>query len=371
MNKIPFLELKEINSKYIDDITQHCEKTIRSGWYVNGTQKKQFEENLARYNKLPYAIGTSNGYDSLRLIFKSLIITGKLKIGDHVIVPSNSFVASALAISENGLIPEFVDINKDDFLICKNSLIDKTTNKVKAILIVHLYGQICWSNELKQIIERHNLIVIEDNAQAIGAELNGVKSGAIGLASAFSFYPGKNLGAMGDGGAICTKDLELYQIIKAACNYGASNKYTHDILGDNCRLDEIQAAVLNIKLPHLNDENTKRRSIAKKYDEGIRNESIQLPKLPLQQLSHVWHLYVIQVENRNDFQEYMNLNGIETMIHYPIPIHKQQAYKKYNDINLINCETVQCKIVSIPLNSCLDHQSVEYIISTMNKYQIN
>jgi len=371
MNKIPFLELKEINSKYIDDITQHCEKTIRSGWYVNGTQKKQFEENLARYNKLPYAIGTSNGYDSLRLIFKSLIITGKLKIGDHVIVPSNSFVASALAISENGLIPEFVDINKDDFLICKNSLIDKTTNKVKAILIVHLYGQICWSNELKQIIERHNLIVIEDNAQAIGAELNGVKSGAIGLASAFSFYPGKNLGAMGDGGAICTKDLELYQIIKAASNYGASNKYTHDILGDNCRLDEIQAAVLNIKLPHLNDENTKRRSIAKKYDEGIRNESIQLPKLPLQQLSHVWHLYVIQVENRNDFQEYMNLNGIETMIHYPIPIHKQQAYKKYNDINLINCETVQCKIVSIPLNSCLDHQSVEYIISTMNKYQIN
>jgi len=371
MNKIPFLELKEINSKYIDDITQHCEKTIRSGWYVNGTQKKQFEENLARYNKLPYAIGTSNGYDSLRLIFKSLIITGKLKIGDHVIVPSNSFVASALAISENGLIPEFVDINKDDFLICKNSLIDKTTNKVKAILIVHLYGQICWSNELKQIIERHNLIVIEDNAQAIGAELNGVKSGAIGLASAFSFYPGKNLGAMGDGGAICTKDLELYQIIKAASNYGASNKYTHDILGDNCRLDEIQAAVLNIKLPHLNDENTKRRSIAKKYDEGIRNESIQLPKLPLQQLSHVWHLYVIQVENRNDFQEYMNLNGIETMIHYPIPIHKQQAYKKYNDINLINCETAQCKIVSIPLNSCLDHQSVEYIISTMNKYQIN
>jgi len=371
MNKIPFLELKEINSKYIDDITQHCEKTIRSGWYVNGTQKKQFEENLARYNKLPYAIGTSNGYDSLRLIFKSLIITGKLKIGDHVIVPSNSFVASALAISENGLIPEFVDINKDDFLICKNSLIDKTTNKVKAILIVHLYGQICWSNELKQIIERHNLIVIEDNAQAIGAELNGVKSGAIGLASAFSFYPGKNLGAMGDGGAICTKDLELYQIIKAASNYGASNKYTHDILGDNCRLDEIQAAVLNIKLPHLNDENTKRRSIAKKYDEGIRNESIQLPKLPLQQLSHVWHLYVIQVENRNDFQEYMNLNGIETMIHYPIPIHKQQAYKKYNDINLINCETVQCKIVSIPLNSCLDDQSVEYIISTMNKYQIN
>ncbi|MDC1245264.1 DegT/DnrJ/EryC1/StrS family aminotransferase, partial [Crocinitomicaceae bacterium] len=207
--------------------------------------------------------------------------------------------------------------------------------------------------------------------QAIGAELNGVKSGAIGLASAFSFYPGKNLGAMGDGGAICTKDLELYQIIKAASNYGASNKYTHDILGDNCRLDEIQAAVLNIKLPHLNDENTKRRSIAKKYDEGIRNESIQLPKLPLQQLSHVWHLYVIQVENRNDFQEYMNLNGIETMIHYPIPIHKQQAYKKYNDINLINCETVQCKIVSIPLNSSLDHQSVEYIISTMNKYQIN
>jgi len=371
MNKIPFLELKEINSKYIDDITQHCEKTIRSGWYVNGTQKKQFEENLARYNKLPYAIGTSNGYDSLRLIFKSLIITGKLKIGDHVIVPSNSFVASALAISENGLIPEFVDVNKDDFLICQNSLIDKTTNKVKAILIVHLYGQICWSNELKQIIERHNLIVIEDNAQAIGAELNGVKSGAIGLASAFSFYPGKNLGAMGDGGAICTKDLELYQIIKAASNYGASNKYTHDILGDNCRLDEIQAAVLNIKLPHLNDENTKRRSIAKKYDEGIRNESIQLPKLPSQQLSHVWHLYVIQVENRNDFQEYMNLNGIETMIHYPIPIHKQQAYKKYNDINLINCETVQCKIVSIPLNSCLDHQSVEYIISTINKYQIN
>jgi len=371
MNKIPFLELKEINSKYIDDITQHCEKTIRSGWYVNGTQKKQFEENLARYNKLPYAIGTSNGYDSLRLIFKSLIITGKLKIGDHVIVPSNSFVASALAISENGLIPEFVDVNKDDFLICQNSLIDKTTNKVKAILIVHLYGQICWSNELKQIIERHNLIVIEDNAQAIGAELNGVKSGAIGLASAFSFYPGKNLGAMGDGGAICTKDLELYQIIKAASNYGASNKYTHDILGDNCRLDEIQAAVLNIKLPHLNDENTKRRSIAKKYDEGIRNESIQLPKLPSQQLSHVWHLYVIQVENRNDFQEYMKLNGIETMIHYPIPIHKQQAYKKYNDINLINCETVQCKIVSIPLNSCLDHQSVEYIISTMNKYQIN
>ena len=218
---------------------------------------------------------------------------------------------------------------------------------------------------------RHNLIVIEDNAQAIGAELNGVKSGAIGLASAFSFYPGKNLGAMGDGGAICTKDSALYQIMKAAGNYGSSNKYIHDILGDNCRLDEIQAAVLNIKLPHLNEENKIRRSIAKKYTEGIRNEKIQLPKLPSRQLSHVWHLYVIQVENRNDFQEYMNLNGIETMIHYPIPIHKQQAYKKYNDINLINCETVQCKIVSIPLNSSLDHQSVEYIISTINKYQIN
>ena len=371
MNKIPFLELKAINSKYINAISEHCEKTMRSGWYINGTQKKQFEEDLARYNKLPYAIGTSNGYDSLRLIFKSLIINGKLKIGDHVIVPSNSFVASALAISENGLIPEFVDINEDDFLISKNSLIEKTTDKVKAILIVHLYGQICWSNDLKQIIERHNLIVIEDNAQAIGAELNGIKSGAIGLASAFSFYPGKNLGAMGDGGAICTKDLELYQVMKAAGNYGSSNKYTHDILGDNCRLDEIQAAVLNIKLPHLNDENTIRRSIAKKYTEGIQNENIQLPKLPLEQLSHVWHLYVIQVENRKGFQEYMNRNGIETMIHYPIPIHKQQAYKKYNDINLINCETVQNKIVSIPLNSSLKNENIKYIISVINNYQIN
>ena len=371
MDKISFLELKEINSKYINAISEHCEKTMRSGWYINGTQKKQFEEDLARYNKLPYAIGTSNGYDSLRLIFKSLIMTGKLKIGDHVIVPSNSFVASALAISENGLIPKFVDVNKDDFLICQNSLIDKTTNKVKAILIVHLYGQICWSNELKQIIERHNLIVVEDNAQAIGAELNGVKSGAIGIASAFSFYPGKNLGAMGDGGAICTKDLELYQIMKAASNYGASNKYTHDILGDNCRLDEIQAAVLNIKLPHLNDENTIRRSIAKKYTEGIKNENIQLPKLPLAPLSHVWHLYVIQVENRKEFQEFMKMNGIETMIHYPIPIHKQQAYKKYNAINLINCETIQNKIVSIPLNISLDDESIEYIISTINNYQIN
>lgn len=371
MDKIPFLDLKAINSKYISAIKEHCNKTMCSGWYVNGNQKKQFEENLARYNNLPYAIGTSNGYDSLRLIFKSLIITGRLRAGDRVIVPSNSFIASALAISENGLIPEFVDINEDDFLISKNSLIEKTTNKVKAILIVHLYGQICWSNDLKKIIERHNLIVIEDNAQAIGAEINGVKSGAIGLASAFSFYPGKNLGAMGDGGAICTKDIELYQVMNTIGNYGSSKKYTHDILGDNCRLDEIQAAILNIKLPFLNDENTRRQSIAKKYTEGIQNKNIQLPNHPLEKLSHVWHLYVIQVENRKVFQEYMNLNGIETMIHYPTPIHKQKAYKKYNKINLINCERIQKKVVSIPLNSSLDDESIGYIINTMNKYQIN
>ena len=371
MNKIPFLELKAINSKYISAITEHCNKTMRSGWYVNGNQKKQFEEDLAIYHKMPYAIGTSNGYDSLRLIFKSLIICGRLKIGDHVIVPSNSFIASALAISENGLIPEFVDICEDNYLICTNSLIEKTTKKVKAILLVHLYGQICWSKELSKIIEKQNLIIIEDNAQAIGAELNGVKSGAIGLASAFSFYPGKNLGAMGDGGAICTKNSELYEIMKSASNYGSKNKYTHDILGDNCRLDEIQAAILNIKFPHLNDENEKRRSIAKKYDVGIQNEIIQLPNSPSKELSHVWHLYVIQVDNRNDFQKYMDFNGIETMIHYPTPIHKQQAYIEYNNINLINCERIQKKIVSLPLNSSLDDESIEHIISTVNKYQIN
>lgn len=368
MNKIPFLNLEEVNSKYIEVLSKKCDNTIRSGWYINGLQKKKFEEKLAKYNEIPYTIGTSNGYDSLRLIFKSLILLGKLKTGDHVIVPSNSFIASALAISENGLIPEFVDINCDDYLICENDLIQKLNSKVKAILIVHLFGQICWSNNLKKLIEKENLIVIEDNAQAIGAEINGMKSGAIGLASAFSFYPGKNLGAMGDGGAICTKDLELFNLIKSMTNYGSSDKYIHDIQGDNCRLDEIQAAILNVKLPYLDKENQKRREIAKTYNTHIENMNIKLPKMPLDTLTHVWHLYVIQVENRKEFQQYMDSNGIETMIHYPIPIHKQKAYKNYNKRSLINCEKIQKSIVSIPLNSSLNDNMIDYIIHTINKY---
>ena len=371
MYRIPFLELKAINSRYIDDIANQWKNTIDSGWYINGSQKQEFEDKLAEYNKIPFVLGTSNGYDSLRLIFKSLIIIGKLNIGDHIIVPSNSFVASALAISENGLIPVFVDKRKEGFSICENDLTNKINSKVKAILLVHLYGQICFSNKLKEVIDKHNLMIIEDNAQAIGAEWNGIKSGGIGIASGYSFYPGKNLGAMGDAGAIGTKERELFNVMKSLSNYGSSDKYTHDFLGDNCRLDEIQAAVLNVKLPFLNDENEKRRSIAYSYNNGINNDNILLPTMPAEILSHVWHLYVIQVSDRNGFQEYMQRHGIETMIHYPKPIHKQKAYRDYNNQKLINSEKIQNSIVSIPLNSALNQEDIDYIITVMNQYQVN
>ena len=364
---INFLDIKGINQKYKGDLMQAFERVLDSGWYILGQEVKSFESNFATYCKVKHAIGVANGLDALILIIRAYKELGEFENGDEIIVPANTYIASILAISANNLVPVLVDPDLLTFNIDPNLIEPKITNKTKAILPVHLYGQLAPMEVILKIAQKYQLKVIEDCAQAHGASINGKRAGNFGDASGFSFYPGKNLGALGDGGAITTNNDELAKTIRALLNYGSLLKYENLYKGINSRLDEVQAAILDVKLKHLDGDITARRLIANRYINEIKNTKIILPVVN-DQNSHVWHLFVIRTANRNDLQKYLALNNVQTVIHYPIPPHKQNAYKEISDLNLPVSEQIHNEVLSLPLGPTMSSSDVDSVIALINQY---
>lgn len=369
---IQFLDLKAINQQYEQELIEACSRVIRSGWYIMGKELEQFEKEFATYCGTKFALGVADGLDALTLVLRAWKELGKLKEGDEVIVPANTYIASILAISENKLTPILVEPNLFSYNI-DSTLIEKAiTPKTKAILPVHLYGQLADMPKIMEIAKKHNLLVLEDSAQAHGASIGGKKAGNWGDASGFSFYPGKNLGALGDAGAITTNDEELYTILKALRNYGSHQKYHNLVKGVNSRLDEIQAAMLSVKLRYLDSETTHRRKIANLYLNGIKNPLITLP---LQNTNaemyeqHVWHLFVVRVDDREKFQKYLTEKGVQTLIHYPIPPHKQQAYKEWNNMELPIAEKIHNEVISLPIGPTQTIEETQKIIEICNQFK--
>lgn len=365
---IKFLDLKKINLERQVEIEEKLINTFRSGWYLLGEEVKTFEANLGKYIDSKHIIGVGNGLDALRLIFKAYIELGMMKKGDEIIVPANTYIASILSVSDNGLVPVLVEPDINTYNIDASIIEEKITSKTKAILIVHLYGRISYSEEIAFLAHKYSLKIIEDNAQAIGAELKGIKSGNLGDASGFSFYPGKNLGCIGDGGAVSCKDEKLAITIRAIANYGSLEKYINKYKGLNSRLDEIQAAVLNIKLKYLDEDNYRRRDVAKQYLKGIYNSKIILPKMPFDEKEHVWHIFVIRSLIRDDLKQFLADNNIQTLIHYPIPPHKQDAYNEWNSLSFPITEKIHDEVLSLPMSPSLTEKEIEKIIDVLNKF---
>lgn len=379
---IKFLDLQAINAQYAHELKQAAAEVIDSGWYLLGEKVKKFEANLANYIGVKHVIGVANGLDALRLILKAYIEIGLMKEGDEVIVPANTYIATILAITDNRLKPVLVepDINTYNLDI---SLVEQyITERTKAIMVVHLYGQVCWSEELEKIAKRFNLKIIEDNAQAIGAvytysDGREKKTGNLGDAAGFSFYPGKNLGALGDSGAVTTNDDTFAEVIRAIANYGSKIKYHNEYQGLNSRLDEIQAAFLDIKLKYLDSENHRRRLIAKYFCENISVPDLILPNenntsvftLPYA-TSHVWHLFVVRYPYREKFIQFLQQVKIQHLIHYPIPPHKQKAYNELNEDDYPLTQCIHNNILSLPISSVIKEDDVVYIVEQLNRFSI-
>ena len=370
---VKFLDLQKINAQYAGELKQAAAEVINSGWFLLGEKVKTFEQQYANYIGVKHTIACANGLDALRLILKSYIEVGFMQEGDEVIVPANTYIASVLAITDNRLKPVLIepDIHTYNLDI---SLIEKhITPKTKAIMVVHLYGRTCWSKELEMIAKKYNLKIIEDNAQAAGAYYsnNGKKkrTGSLGDAAGNSFYPGKNLGALGDSGAITTDDDELAKTIKALANYGSQEKYVNKYQGLNSRMDEIQGAFLSVKLKYLDAENEIRREIANYYLENIRNEQIVLPTTEMYKDSHVHHLFVIRTKERDKLQSYLAENGIQTLIHYPIPPHKQNCYKEWNNCTFPITEQIHNEVLSLPMSPVMEKMELEKVVKVVNRWQ--
>ncbi|KAF2513532.1 DegT/DnrJ/EryC1/StrS family aminotransferase [Flavobacterium foetidum] len=364
---IKFLDLQKINGQYAKDLKAIAAEVIDSGWYLLGDKVKKFESKLLEFQEGGNVIAVANGLDALRLIFKAYIELGFMKEGDEVIVPANTYIASVLAITDNKLVPVLVEPDLNTFNLDFRLIESKVTPKTKAIMVVHLYGRVCWSNELETVAKKHNLKVIEDNAQAIGARWNGIKTGNLGDAAGFSFYPGKNLGALGDSGAITTKDAELATAIRALSNYGSAQKYVNQYQGLNSRMDEIQAAFLTVKLPYVENELNLRQEIAEYYNSNINNDKIILPSLG-EVGEHVWHLYVIRTPQRDELQLYLQEKGIQTLIHYPIPLYKQECYSNLSHISLPITENIHKEVLSLPMSPVMSMEDVEFVVQIINQF---
>ncbi|MDB2355227.1 DegT/DnrJ/EryC1/StrS family aminotransferase [Flavobacteriaceae bacterium] len=366
---IKFLDLQKINAQYEQDLKDAACRVIDSGWFLMGKELESFEKSYATLCKVKYALGVANGLDALRLIFKGYIELGIMAKGDEEKVPANTYIASVLAISDNDLIPVFVEPNLETYNLDSNKIEVAITNKTKAILTVHLYGQNSIDDQMLEICLKYNLKLIEDGAQSHGAKWNDKISGGIGDAAGHSFYPGKNLGALGDAGAVTTNDQVLARTISALRNYGSEKKYENIYKGLNSRLDEIQAAFLNVKLKYIQDDIDARRKVANYYLNNIKNDNIILPTV-IEEEGHVWHLFVIRTENRNSLQEYLLDNDIQTLIHYPIPIHKQKAYEEYENLNLPYTEQIQQEVLSLPIGEHITNMDLSYIVKVVNEFEV-
>lgn len=380
--QVPFLSLQDVTAMHGDEIREAARRVIDSGWYLQGKENERFEQHYADYIGTKYCIGCANGLDALIWIFRAYIELGVMQPGDEVIVPANTYIATILAITENGLVPVLVEPKPNTLEIDDDLIESKITNKTKAIAIVHLYGRNAYTDKIGALCKKYNLKLVEDNAQAHGCTFNGRKTGSLGDAAGHSFYPGKNLGALGDGGAITTNDSELAAAIRALANYGSQKKYVFKYTGRNSRLDEIQAAVLDVKLKYLNQDNAHRAIIAHYYYEHIKNPLVSLPEF-LPDENNVYHLFPILVKDpysmegdggklRNRLHDYLEANGVGTVCHYPIAPHRQECYAKAEwnvpQLSLLITERLADEELSLPMGSTITLEEVKYVVKCINLF---
>ena len=363
----PFLDLQSINAQYRAELIEACTRVIDSGWYISGNELSQFEQEFATYCGSQHCIGVANGLDALILTLRAWRELGKLQDGDEIIVPANTYIASILAISANNLIPVLVEPDAVSFNLCPHNARAAITAKTRAILPVHLYGQLADMPAITALAREHGLLVLEDSAQAHGAAIDGKKAGNWGDAAGFSFYPGKNLGALGDAGAITTQDAELAQTLRALRNYGSHEKYKNLFKGVNSRLDAIQAAMLRVKLSKLELETQHRRSIAAIYLQNIHHPAVQLPQVASPE-QHVWHLFVVRTGQRTALQQHLAAQGIQTLIHYPIPPHQQQAYAEWNAQSYPLTEAMHREVLSLPMGPTLSEGEALQVAAAVNGF---
>ncbi|MCD8296051.1 MAG: DegT/DnrJ/EryC1/StrS family aminotransferase [Prevotella sp.] len=364
---IKYLDLQKVTASHGEEINSAIRRVVDGGWYLLGEENRRFEEEYAKYIGTEHCVTCGNGLDSLTLILRAYIEMGVLKEGDEVIVPANTYIATILAITENNLIPVLVEPRIDTFQIDDNRIEDAITKKTKAIMLVHLYGRCAYTDHIGELCKKYNLKLFEDNAQAHGCTFNGRHTGSLGDAAGHSFYPGKNLGALGDAGAVTTNDADLATAIRAIANYGSSRKYVFDYIGHNSRMDEIQAAVLRTKLPYLDADNDKRKALAIHYIQNIHNPKLRLPSLEYCENS-VHHIFPILCEQRDELQQYLTAHGVQTLIHYPIPPHKQRCYHALSSLHLPITEQIHVQELSIPLNQVLEEAEIATIIRLLNEF---
>ena len=362
---IAYLPLHKINDLHNEELRAAVNRVLDSGWYLNADATRQFETHYAEYIGTRHCVGCGNGLDALKLILLAYMEMGVMQEGDEVIVPANTYIASILAITACGLTPVLVEPDINTLQIDDARIERAITSRTKAVMIVHLYGRCAYTQKIADICKKFNLKLIEDNAQAHGCTFEGQKTGSLGDAAAHSFYPGKNLGALGDAGAITTNDEELASLARALGNYGSSKKYVHDYKGCNSRIDEIQAAVLDVKLLYLDDENNRRKEIASLYINKVQNPLIHLP---LSERDSVWHIFPVFCERRDELQQYLRENGVETQIHYPIPPHKQQCFKEWNQQSFSITEQIHSQELSIPCHQAMTKEEVDMIIDLLNSF---
>jgi dTDP-4-amino-4,6-dideoxygalactose transaminase len=361
---IKFLDLEKINNRFRTEIDARIKTVLDKGWYLQGAENEIFSKNFAEYCGTKFCVGVANGLDALTLIIKAY----GFGAGDEIIVPSNTYIATILSISANGCTPVLVEPSLDTYNIDVDKIEEKITSKTKAIMVVHLYGQAVQMEKVWALAKKYNLKVFEDCAQAHGAIYEGKRVGALSDAAAFSFYPGKNLGCFGDGGAVVTDNEDIYNKVKALANYGSDYKYHFIYKGINSRLDELHAAVLDVKLKYLDADNSRRIDIAKYYRDNIKNESIILPK-SYSDLSHVYHVFAVRTANRDKLVEFLKSKDIQTLIHYPIPPHKQDAYREWNSQSYPISESIHSTILSVPMSPVLTDDEVDYVVKSLNEYQ--
>jgi len=364
---VPFLSLKDITNKYSSEIHAAVKRVVDSGYYLQGNENKVFEEHYAQYIGCNHAVGVANGLDALFLILHAYMEMGVMNPGDEIIVPANTYIASILAITDNMLKPVLLEPSLETYQIDDTLIEQAITSKTKAIMIVHLYGQCAYTQKIGDLCKKYNLKLIEDNAQAHGCMFHGVKTGALGDAAGHSFYPGKNLGAFGDAGAVTTNDDELASVVRSLANYGSAKKYVFRYKGWNSRLDEIQAAVLDVKLSHLDQDIELRKQVAKRYIAGIHNPKIILPKI-FDWQQHVFHLFPIRCVERDSLQNYFTEKNIGTLIHYPIPPHKQECYAEWNNMVLPITEKIHNEELSIPMSPTMTVAQIDYVVQALNAY---
>lgn len=363
---IKYLPLKEINARYDAELREAADEVLHSGWYLKGEATRQFEQHYADYIGTKHCIGCGNGLDALTLIFRAYIEMGVMTPGDEVIVPANTYIASILSVTECGLKPVLVEPDPDTFQIDDRLIEQAVTARTRAVMIVHLYGFCAYTERIADICRCHNLRLIEDNAQAHGCRFSLPKrTGALGDAAGHSFYPTKNLGAFGDAGAVTTDDEELAAIIRALGNYGSSRKYVFDYQGRNSRIDELQASVLEAKLPHLDDDNARRKEIATLYINKVKNPLLRMPET---ERNSVWHIFPVLSPRRDELQQYLRDHGVETQIHYPIPPHKQRCYADWNSLSLPITELIHAQELSIPCHQAMTQEEADFIADLLNDF---